>query len=617
MIKKFEDIITTINLISSGKLSSLTYKIIDDYNSDNIIVDYNIVFNYQPFNYKIFDDQQIVNYLIGVNEFKNEMYSNNFHNGIQKLFEYKKVSKDDFVGKVTIRYNKNNEQYNMFHKVINNINLTLENKITFFIEQLKCNFKKAFELHYDKIKYNDNIKQLYDKYIDDHFLDYPIDDQLISNINKYTFGIFKHLLLNKYPNNLCFSGGLLHDCIANKFNNTYQDIDLFLIGQNKQDIIIDIINNLRSVYGQNNIFTGYYLSVIYIFIVGVSRIVQIVCCENLSFNSVISSFDQPHLMTYFNDNKIKIKDSAILAIKNKKTDIKYDDNVFTNYTRIKKTLNREYKIDNLINYSNIVIKKVDHNKYFKHKSQIEFYNSTNNLLNLVNTMSYNKMADKIFNVFGVKELNMTKLILNGNFYHYNNNSTKLNTIVNSNQNTDVFYTCPVNYHSILVYGKVINSFTDTFNEYFPSCIISLDIKYQNSIINIITEIFNSLTKDPENNKFYKYLTYNLFHIPVSNINLDEIKKTHKFNIETSKQDYKSIGIDFKVKTKDFIKQNPNKQIIVNKNYLFKINIHIYMSRYFAGISFLLDDLIDINNDSYVINSYNMINDKYSMIGYDI
>ena len=56
-----------------------------------------------------------------------------------------------------------------------------------------------------------------------------------------------------------------------------RDIDLFLFGQfNRKQIILEQINKISQVYGSSNVIVGYIGSVIYIFIKGIPRIIQII-----------------------------------------------------------------------------------------------------------------------------------------------------------------------------------------------------------------------------------------------------------------------------------------------------------------------------------------------------
>lgn len=149
-----------------------------------------------------------------------------------------------------------------------------------------------------------------------HFANHELD------LDYFTCGLLKYIPLD--INSIIFSGGLLFDayyCHAYKTKSSYdlnkiKDIDLFLIGSNekKKQNTIQIIETLEKVFGNSKIRIGLNCSVISIFIIGIPRIVQIVCTNYLNALDVIDNFDFAHVAMYYSSQGFYASPFAKMSI---------------------------------------------------------------------------------------------------------------------------------------------------------------------------------------------------------------------------------------------------------------------------------------------------------------
>jgi len=108
-------------------------------------------------------------------------------------------------------------------------------------------------------------------------------------LGKYTFGLDK--VIPWEDSNFVFSGGLLYDIITERFSQDLMDIDLFFYGsvESKIKTMNKLFDNLDK--NQYSYLFGYNRSVIYIFIQGIPRIIQLIMTNKTNPESIINQFD--------------------------------------------------------------------------------------------------------------------------------------------------------------------------------------------------------------------------------------------------------------------------------------------------------------------------------------
>jgi hypothetical protein len=146
------------------------------------------------------------------------------------------------------------------------------------------------------------------------------------DLDYFTCGLFKMIPLDS--NSVVFTGGLLFDAYyahvhqtkPNYYLQDLKDIDLFLIGteENKISITTKIIKNLMLAYGDENVCTSIQHSVISIYIVGIPRIVQLICTNYSKPDEVIDSFDFAHVAMHVTGNGFYASPFAKMAVQLKK-----------------------------------------------------------------------------------------------------------------------------------------------------------------------------------------------------------------------------------------------------------------------------------------------------------
>lgn len=214
-------------------------------------------------------------------------------------------------------------------------------------------------------------------------------DNFIQKLGQYTFGLDK--VIPWEESNFVFSGGLLYDIITNRFDQELMDIDLFFYGDaySKIKTINKLLDNLDKE--QYYYLIGYRGSVIYIFIQGIPRIIQLIMTNKLKPDQIINTFDLTHIMSYSDGKTIYSNPYTINQFESKKTSIK-----LIHKNRLIKYFERELDCEDLLlsNY-NFVIDSADKEKFLKSKRERQLYNSTYNLTrypNSFNLIDFTKLS---------------------------------------------------------------------------------------------------------------------------------------------------------------------------------------------------------------------------------
>ena len=200
------------------------------------------------------------------------------------------------------------------------------------------------------------------------------DEKFTSKLGKYTFGLDK--VIPWEDSNFVFSGGLLYDIITNRFDSNLSDIDLFFYGSEKSKL--DTINKLLDNLDKEQYYylIGTNKSVIYIFIQGIPRIIQLIMTNKTESFEIIDSFDLTHVMFYSDGTEIFGTTKAIEQLESKTTDIKC-----LHKNRLIKYFERGLNIDNLITSAklNFVLDSTETEKIIKIRQQQKLYRDTWNL----------------------------------------------------------------------------------------------------------------------------------------------------------------------------------------------------------------------------------------------
>lgn len=206
------------------------------------------------------------------------------------------------------------------------------------------------------------------------------DEEFIQKLGKFTFGLDK--IIPWEDENFVFSGGLLFDIITNRFSQDLMDIDLFFYGSTESKI--STINKLLDNLDKNQYYylIGNNRSVIYIFIQGVPRMIQLIMTDKMDPESIINEFDLSHTMSYTDGEKIYCSKVALEYL-NAETKFQKTNAIKIlsfHKNRIIKYMERGViESKTIMDKYNFVLNNFDSNKYLMSKKQIKLYKLTYNL----------------------------------------------------------------------------------------------------------------------------------------------------------------------------------------------------------------------------------------------
>lgn len=281
------------------------------------------------------------------------------------------------------------------------------------------------------------------------------------DLDYFTCGLVK--LIPFDSDSIVFTGGLLFDAYYAHVHQTkpfynlqdLKDIDLFLIGteENKISITSNIISNLKLAYGDENVFASIQYSVISIYIVGIPRIVQLICTNYLKPDEVINSFDFAHVAMYVTNNGFYASPFAKMAVKLKKVLPNPNCGKRAKLSRLIKYASRGLDISDYVKEFPITTNDASQIQKKSHESYI--YEETENLVNRKNYC----IDDLINNRFGKIGLDINKnawsdlINWSGNFAYL---QPKENFLHNSNKLDIIGLRVDDNeYYTSLVGKKVI------------------------------------------------------------------------------------------------------------------------------------------------------------------
>lgn len=225
------------------------------------------------------------------------------------------------------------------------------------------------------------------------------DDKFFQKLGMYTCGLDK--IIPWEDSNFVFSGGLLYDIMTNRYSNDLMDIDLFFFGsaESKFKTINKLLDRLD--IEQYCYLVGINESVIYIFIQGIPRIIQLIMTDKTNPSDIINSFDLTHLMSWSNGTKIFTKDLVLEQLETKKSNL----HIKINKNRIIKYIERGVDLEyTLLSEDNFVLTHFAAEKIIKTDRQINLYRLTGNL-----TMYSNYNLERIdFKTFDFRSINLNE-----------------------------------------------------------------------------------------------------------------------------------------------------------------------------------------------------------------
>lgn len=212
----------------------------------------------------------------------------------------------------------------------------------------------------------------------DEFVRYDFDI-LAERIHTYTHGLDKIIPWEK--GNFVFTGGLLFDSATNRKQiiNTLTDIDLFFYGssESKIETFKEILSNLEK--NDYKYLVGIISSVVFIFIQGIPRIIQLIFTNKSGPSEIISSFDLSHVQSYWDGKDFYSRPHTIMQLISKTTKIK--ENFKTKPSRLIKYLRRGIDtIEILYSDYNFILDAKQFSELEKFDKTIKFYKDTSNLI---------------------------------------------------------------------------------------------------------------------------------------------------------------------------------------------------------------------------------------------
>jgi len=210
---------------------------------------------------------------------------------------------------------------------------------------------------------------------DTKYNEYPFDN-FKNKLGKYTFGLDK--VIPWEDGGFVFSGGLLFDILTDRFSQDLMDIDLFFYGsmESKIKTINKLFDNLD--LNQYSYLIGNNRSVIYVFIQGIPRIIQLVMTDKTNPESIINEFDMSHVMSYSDGNKLYCSPKTFEYLNTKSKEL--IKSKYFHKNRILKYIERGIVSENIMQTKyNWILNEYDSYKYLSTKKQIKFYKLTYNL----------------------------------------------------------------------------------------------------------------------------------------------------------------------------------------------------------------------------------------------
>ena len=221
----------------------------------------------------------------------------------------------------------------------------------------------------------DNINNIYQSYY---------VENLSVKVSQYTCSLDKVIpWTSDTTNGFIWSGGLLYDTIIGRNNSldTLMDIDLFFYGDNEyklQTLSQILVNLTNSGY---KYLIGFNKSIVYIFVQGIPRIIQLIFTAKSSPEEIINTFDLTHLQSFYDGDELYSLPTPIDKFKNSFTSINPTyNNKKVKPSRLIKYLKRGVNVDELLYCDyNFILDDKQYWDLSKHLKQTKIYQESNNL----------------------------------------------------------------------------------------------------------------------------------------------------------------------------------------------------------------------------------------------
>lgn len=243
----------------------------------------------------------------------------------------------------------------------------------------------------------------------DTFIKYDFDI-LAERIHTYTYGL--DMIIPWKKGNFVFTGGLLFDSATNRKQvmNTLTDIDLFFYGssESKIDTLKQILFNLET--NDYKYLVGIISSVVFIFIQGIPRIIQLIFTNKSEPSEIIGSFDLTHIQSYWDGKNFYSRPHTIMQLISKTTKIS-KENFKTKPSRLIKYLRRGVDTTEIL-YSdyNFILDSKQFIELEKIEKTIKFYKDTSNLTfkNIIEYTDIQEFIPNLSDLYGCKFISNTK-----------------------------------------------------------------------------------------------------------------------------------------------------------------------------------------------------------------
>lgn len=233
-------------------------------------------------------------------------------------------------------------------------------------------------------------------------------EQFKDILEEYTFGLLKHIPFHE--NNYIFSGGSLYDVLTHNYDqeslNNFVGLDIFVLSDaKKNDTITKIITSLK--LDNKECYVTMKDTEVYIFIIGIPRMIQLIFTNQTNPEKVINSFDCSHMKSYYDNKKVYMSGDCIDGLRNGCSHLYEVYNVNRIYKILHKGLNvsdhlSDIKIVNQDNNRKLYYpKSIDYLELIQHPEVIDYLEKCKpiNVKDLDNLcVLYKFEKDKIYHV---------------------------------------------------------------------------------------------------------------------------------------------------------------------------------------------------------------------------
>lgn len=243
-------------------------------------------------------------------------------------------------------------------------------------------------------------------------------DNFEERIKFYTFDLIDVIPFDQLQNyndgGFVWSGGLLYDVITEHTEvlDNLSDIDLFFFGNVdvKIETLKQILLNLESKHCEYLI--GFDRAIVWIFVKGIKRIIQLIFTENSCADEIIDTFDFTHVQSYWDGVNLYCKNDIDANFQTNQTELNYK----CHPSRAIKCLRKNLSVNKILydDYNFIL----NSNEFFKFRNNIlqsKYYSDPSNYMNLNKDALAAIFNCNVFeNIDQINLLQIKNLLLNAN-----------------------------------------------------------------------------------------------------------------------------------------------------------------------------------------------------------